>query len=113
MGEEKRGNGVLTWRVVAGVLALGAASIIGWAGQTVVGVKAEQDRSGPVVAQLAQRTQELETRREAERKEQTTQQQDVAVIKEKVNRLETDVKEMKQDVRAQNQKLDELLRRTR
>lgn len=38
---------------------------------------------------------------------------DTAVIREKVDRLEQDVKEIKQDQREQGRKLDELLRRVR
>jgi len=45
-------------------------------------------------------------------REQTTVK-DTAVIKEKVERLEQDIREIKQDQREHSKKLDELLRRVR
>jgi len=51
--------------------------------------------------------------RDKQREREQTTVKDTAVIKEKVERLEQDMREIKRDQREHSKKLDELLRRVR
>jgi septal ring factor EnvC (AmiA/AmiB activator) len=95
-GTRLRSNGGVTWKVVATSLAAiimvgGGAWLTSIAGE-ISTIKAEQ-------AKDREKASELKT--------------NIGVMDEKVRRIERDVKEIKEDSKEQNRKLDELLRRTR
>lgn len=91
--EAPRTNGGVTWRWIAataiGILILGTA---GW------------------MTAMERRVNSIEAEQKTEAQSRAEQGKDIAVIREKVNRVEQDQREIKEDMKDISRKLDELLR---
>lgn len=89
-----KSNGSVTWKWVAATLA----------GILILG-------GGGWMTAMERRTQSIEEEQKNEAKERGSQGADISVIKEKLRRVEEDVKEIRDTSKDTNKKIDELLRR--